>query len=110
MRAGGIGILPVITTGFRDGKKKAIYPDFVFSVLTDGQTKRLCVLEMKGDHLAGNERTEYVHNVLSFLTNNFSWDNTQPVGQLELENKGETVTCDLVLFNGWKTRLPAFFN
>ena len=55
---------------------------------------------MKGEHLARNGRTEYIHNVLSFLTDNFNWDDTQPVGQLELENNGQTVVCDLVLFNG----------
>jgi hypothetical protein len=40
---------------------------------------------------------------MDFLTKNFDWDSTQPVGQMELQQSGVTVHCDLILLDGWAT-------
>ena len=73
---------------------------------TDGSAGRIAVLETKGDQL-DNLDTDYKRNVLTFLTDNFAWDDCAPAGELELvKNTGETVHCELVLMSEWKTRLP----
>ena len=64
---------------------------------------------MKGDHLSDNMDSTYKKAVLEFLKENFCWDNTPPVGELQLENKGETVVCALVTTDEWNTTLPKFF-
>ena len=64
---------------------------------------------MKGQHLYGNEDTEYKKSVLELLSQNFSWDRTVPVGMLSIvHSDSDTVECDLVLMNEWRTRLPNF--
>ena len=54
-------------------RRDRIYPDFICSVQTDkaGKTK-LVVLEMKGEHLAGNEDTEYKKALLQLMTQSFT--------------------------------------
>ena len=64
-------------------------------------------LETKGDHLQ-NPDTDYKRDLLSFLSNEFAWDDAFPVGQLQLQNTGETVECALILMQDVKTKLPAY--
>ncbi|MGE0714313.1 MAG: DEAD/DEAH box helicase [Alphaproteobacteria bacterium] len=94
--------------GVQGWKKARIYPDFIFAVQSAGKTKRITVLETKGDQLAENLDTAYKRDVLAFLSQNFRWDDTAPVGQLELVNDGETVQGVLILMNDWKAQLPAY--
>lgn len=90
-------------------RRDKIYPDFIFAVQREDGSSRMVVLEMKGQHLAGNEDTEYKKSVLELLSQNFSWDQTVPVGMLSLVHSGQdTVECDLVLMNEWRTQLPGF--
>lgn len=90
-------------------RRDKIYPDFIIGVQRGDGSSRMVVLEMKGQHLAGNEDTEYKKSVLELLSQNFSWDQTVPVGKLNLVHSDrDTVECDLVLMNEWKTRLPNF--
>ncbi|MFM9469845.1 hypothetical protein ACKI1K_44785, partial [Streptomyces scabiei] len=44
-------------------RREKIYPDFIFGVQRDDGSTRIVVLEMKGEHLAGNEDTEYKQSV-----------------------------------------------
>ncbi|MFN4058733.1 MAG: hypothetical protein ACK4HW_11210, partial [Roseinatronobacter sp.] len=67
---------------------------------------RIVVLETKGDHLQ-NPDTDYKRDVLDFLTQNFSWDQAVPAGQLQIAMTGETVECALVLMEDIPARLPA---
>lgn len=49
----------------------------------------------------------YKRDVLDFLTQNFSWDQAVPAGQLQIAMTGETVECALVLMEDIPARLPA---
>ena len=72
---------------------------------------KLLVLEMKGQHLAGNADTIYKQSVLRLMTEAFAVENTSRVGDLELvAEDGTTVECDLVLMTDWKTKLPIFLS
>ena len=96
--------------GIQGWKKGKIYPDFIFAVQTDGAASRITVLETKGDQL-DNLDTAYKRDVMSFLSDNFSWDDCTPAGELELvKNNGETVQCMLILMSEWKAKLPTHFH
>lgn len=88
-------------------RREKIYPDFIFG-LQHGEKKehnRLMVLEMKGEHLAGNADTEYKQAVLRLMSEAFTI--APKVGELELIERGGTaMQCDLVLMSDWKARLP----
>ncbi|MEY9281674.1 DEAD/DEAH box helicase [Bradyrhizobium yuanmingense] len=89
-------------------RKARIYPDFIFAVSRKDGSSRITVLETKGDQL-DNLDTAYKRQVLAFMTENFSWDNTVPAGTLELiKNTGETVDMALMLMSEWKAKLPDY--
>ena len=92
--------------GIQGWKKAKIYPDFIFAVQREGENKRITVLETKGDQL-DNLDTAYKRDALAFLSDHFRWDDTTPVGELELVNNGETVEGTLILMSEWKAKLPA---
>jgi type III restriction enzyme len=95
--------------GIQGWKKSEIYPDFIFAVQTGGNANRITVLETKGDQL-DNLDTAYKRDVLSFVSDNFAWDDYTPAGELELVKKnGETVQCALILMSEWRTKLPTHF-
>ena len=88
-------------------RREKIYPDFIFAVHQGEHSQRLTVLEMKGQHLAGNDDTEYKKAVLRLMGESFAIENVAQVGELDLvEANGSTFACDLVLMPEWKTRLP----
>jgi type III restriction enzyme len=93
--------------GIQGWKKARIYPDFIFAVHDQGKTRRISVIETKGDQL-DNLDTAYKRDVLAFLTAHFAWDDAVPAGELELvQNSGETVQCELILMSDWRAKLPA---
>lgn len=92
--------------GIQGWKKAKIYPDFIFAVQRDGESRRITVLETKGDQL-DNLDTAYKREALAFLSDHFEWDEATPVGELELVNNGETVEGTLILMSEWKAKLPA---
>jgi len=92
--------------GLKGWKKNVIYPDFIFSIEEAGKNTQLVALETKGTFLDGTEDTEYKRALIEFLTEHFSWDSTSSVGELQLEQDGVKVTCDLVLLDIWQTVLP----
>lgn len=90
-------------------RREKVYPDFIFAVQRNDGSTRLAVLEMKGQHLAGNDDTEYKRALLNVMTQNFTWDTALPAGTMELVRQGgETVECDLVLMNEWPRKLPGY--
>lgn len=94
--------------GIQGWRKAKIYPDFIFAVREEGKAATITVLETKGDQL-DNLDTAYKREVLDFLSGQFRWDETAPVGELELvKNNSETVKATLVLFSEWKTKLPTY--
>ncbi len=95
--------------GIQGWNRAKIYPDFIFAVQVEGEAKRLTVLETKGDQL-DNLDTAYKREVLTFLSDNFAWDDYIPAGELELvQNNGESVQCTLILMSEWKAKLPGYF-
>ncbi|MCA8927008.1 MAG: DEAD/DEAH box helicase family protein [Alphaproteobacteria bacterium] len=96
--------------GIQGWKKAKIYPDFIFAVQSEGEAKRITVLETKGDQL-DNLDTAYKREVLTFLSGAFQWDDYTPAGELELvKNTGETVQGTLILMSEWKTKLPEYLS
>ena len=94
--------------GLQGWKRSRIYPDFIFAAGGAGASRRITVLETKGDHL-DNLDTDYKRALLSFLSGNFRWDDATPAGELQLvTNTGESVECTLILMSEWKARLPSF--
>lgn len=92
-------------------RREKIYPDFIFALQPEKKNEqdRLLVLEMKGEHLSGNTKTEYVKKVLQMVSEAYTI--IPKVGELELIDKGGTIVhCDLVLMSEWKTKLPKFMN
>lgn len=92
-------------------RREKIYPDFIFALKSEKKKrKRLVVLEMKGEHLAGNPDTVYKQAVLRLMSESFESGDGKRVGELELvSDAGATLACDLVLMPEWRTRLPAEF-
>jgi len=94
--------------GIQGWKKAKIYPDFIFAVQTTGEAKQITLLETKGDQL-DNLDTAYKRNVLTFLSENFAWNDHIPAGQLELvRNNGDTVEATLILMSEWRAKLPKY--
>jgi type III restriction enzyme len=94
--------------GIQGWRKAKIYPDFIFAVQKDGETKRITILETKGDQL-DNLDTAYKRSVLNFLSEKFAWDEVTPAGELELiQDTGETVQVTLILMSEWRAKLPAY--
>lgn len=90
-------------------RREKIYPDFIFAVRQGEHKQRLTVLEMKGQHLAGNVDSEYKKALLRLMDESFMVEKVERVGELDLvDTNGHTVACDLVLMPEWKTRLPEF--
>ena len=94
--------------GIQGWKKSKIYPDFIFAVNGESKNRRVVILETKGDQL-DNFDTAYKRDVLTFLSDNFKWDDYTAAGELELvQRNGETVQCALVLMSEWKSKLPRY--
>lgn len=89
-------------------RRNKIYPDFVFAMRTEQNApNKITILETKGDHLAGNEDTNYKSQVLELMTEAFAWNTATPAGTLDLvAPDGTTVHCELILMQNWATRLP----
>lgn len=85
-------------------KREKVYPDFIFAVQRTGADDKVVVLEMKGEHLKGNDDTKYKKDVLQLMSQSYAFEK---VGELDLvAQKGTDVECDLVMFKEWKTELP----
>jgi type III restriction enzyme len=92
--------------GVQGWRKPKIYPDFIFALSAEGGVERLMIVETKGDHLAGNNDTEYKKKLLELCSGSFSWENATRVGELELVyNPQTTVNCALVYQKDWQSEL-----
>ncbi len=87
-------------------RREKAYPDFIFALQREGGDVRVAVLEMKGDHLKGNDDTDYKQKLLRLVSEHYA---LEQVGSMALvEGSKTTVEADLVLMSEWKTRLPEF--
>ncbi len=92
--------------GLQGWRKQKVYPDFLFALSTAGTIERLMIVETKGDHLAGNDDTEYKKKLLNLCSGSFAWENATCIGELELVyNPQTTVNCALVYQKDWRSEL-----
>ncbi|UTG93171.1 DEAD/DEAH box helicase [Geobacter sulfurreducens] len=92
--------------GIQGWRKPKIYPDFIFCLSAEGGIERLMVVETKGDHLEGNNDTNYKKKLLELCSGSFQWENVTRVGELELVYNPQTsVNCALVYQKDWKSEL-----
>jgi type III restriction enzyme len=92
--------------GLQGWRTARVYPDFIFAAGHQPDTRRIIVLETKGDQL-DNLDTAYKREPLDFLTQNFSWEQCTPAGELELvKDSGEVVQAALVLMSEWRAKIP----
>lgn len=89
-------------------RREKIFPDFVFAIQPQTKGTRVAVLEMKGDHLAGNDDTAYKKKVLEIMTKAYKSDRA-PAGQMDLKIADVTIHCDMILFSEKDRRLPDLF-
>lgn len=88
-------------------RRERVYPDLIFAVQHDDKGKRVVALEMKGEHLDGNDKTTYIRKLLRLLGEHYAFER---VGGLELaEADGVKIEADLVLMDDWRTRIPNEF-
>lgn len=74
--------------------------------LPDCHAQRINGYETNGDHLS-NPDTAHNREVLTFLSDDFIWDDALGAGEWELvKNDGATVQGTLILMNEWKAKLP----
>ncbi len=90
-------------------RKARIYPDFIFAVSKDDGNLRLVALETKGEQL-DNLDTAYKRQVLDLMSRAFEWDHTVKAGELELDDDGTSVHCELVLMGDIPTTLPTLLD
>lgn len=77
-----------------------IYPDFIFATADGTDPPRLIVLESKGEHLSGNDDSNYKEAFLDHMTESLAWDETPSSSELELvEADGTVVVCKLLSNN-----------
>ena len=93
--------------GLQGWQDRRIYPDFVFSIGSDGKPERITVVETKGDHL-DNIDTDYKRELMSFLSDG-PWRKSTELrdGPLHLPGERPSFHYELVLMSDWRTRLPS---
>ena len=91
-------------------RRRRIYPDFIFTALDKERTEtttdydRVYVVEVKGMHLMGNDRTDYTQKLFDICTQQAesrSWN------ELGLEMKDRIVRFEVLPGDKWEARLNA---
>lgn len=87
-------------------QRHRVYPDLLACVHGAENGKfRFTVLETKGDHLKGNDDTEYKRKLFELLTQYA--DKAATIGQLDLDGQGEQIRFQLVMEKDWKQTVSA---
>lgn len=90
-------------------KKHKIYPDFLFIIddTKDGRIDRVYVVEVKGEHLAGNPDTNYKGELL-LKCNELAVE--KEFNELALEMKDRKIIFEILHQNKWKQKLSEIFS
>lgn len=90
--------------GLQGWQRHRVYPDLLACVhgVENGKF-RFSVLETKGDHLKGNDDTEYKQKLFDLFTRYA--DVTASIGQLALEGQDEPLSFRMVMEKDWKETL-----
>ncbi|MGH7195600.1 MAG: DEAD/DEAH box helicase [Candidatus Saccharimonadales bacterium] len=85
-------------------RKNKVYPDFLFTVDDDGDSKidKVYVAEVKGEQLKGSDDTEYKEHLLE-LCNNLA--EQKEFNELALEMKGRKVKFQMLYQSEWRQKL-----
>lgn len=85
-------------------QRNKVFPDLLACLQDDGNGKfRFAVLETKGEHLKGNDDTEYKRKLFELLTSYA--DTATKAGQLDLGDESGNVSYTMLLENSWKQEL-----
>ena len=90
--------------GLQGWQRHRVYPDLLACVhgVEDGKF-RFSVLETKGDHLKGNDDTEYKAKLFDLFTRYV--DVTASIGELQLEDQGDPMRFRMIMEQDWKQTL-----
>jgi type III restriction enzyme len=90
--------------GLQGWQKNRVYPDFLACIhgVENGKF-RFSVLETKGEHLKGNEDTEYKQKFFDFLTAHAS--TAIRAGELRLGVESEEMNFTMLLEDSWREKL-----
>lgn len=86
-------------------QRARVYPDFIFACRREQDGGKIVLLETKGDHL-DNPDTAYKRDLLHYLTEHFQWEDAVGLGELPLDNTGESVEGELILMSDMDAKLP----
>ena len=90
-------------------QKRKVYPDFLVCVDSDDLSKsKLSILETKGDHLKGNDDTQYKRELFKVLEKyvNHSVD----VGTIETASQDEEkMVFKILMEKNWKTDIQELY-
>lgn len=90
--------------GLQGWHRHRVYPDLLACVHGVEEGKfRFSVLETKGDHLKGNDDTEYKRKLFELFTRYA--DVTASIGQLALEDQDEPMRFRMVMEKDWQQAL-----
>jgi type III restriction enzyme len=90
--------------GLQGWQRQRVYPDFLACVHeTENGKFRFSVLETKGEHLKGNDDTEYKRKLFQLLTENAK--SAIRAGRLELQDGSINVSYTMLLQDNWKQEL-----
>ena len=82
-----------------------MYPDFLAFISPDNKIKKLSVLETKGDHLKGNEDTEYKRKLFEILEKHATNESVS-VGDMEVvSEKEQKMIFKILMEKTWKDDL-----
>lgn len=88
-------------------RRQRIYPDFIASIIAEGNMVELLAIETKGTHLLGNEDTEYKRKLFEALTAVSQEAQTVRLGALGLEVKTAKISLTLLSEGSWRTEIAA---
>lgn len=86
-------------------QRNKIYPDFLVCFLEQEKgIARFAVLETKGEHLKGNDDTEYKKRVFDLLTNHSM--GFIRAGEMQLEADEARIRFTMLMEDTWRTEIP----
>lgn len=95
--------------GVQGWQRNRIFPDFLLCVHATKSGKfKFSVLETKGDHLKGNDDTEYKKRILELLTAHA--ENAIRAGDLILGKDAEGIRFKMLLQKDWQVEIEAALN
>ena len=89
-------------------QKRKVWPDFLAYAVSDSQGKRYAVLETKGDHLKGNDDTQYKEKLFRLLEHYHN--EPVDVGAFETATDEEKkMVFKILMESSWETKIKEVF-